>query len=116
MAQRASKSGDGTKGSELACPECGRMFGRPAALGAHRSRTHGVAGTTRNAASGRRQDTAGRVASDGRTRRGVDAGGGPVDRDALLQTLFPNGLPARASTLAAVAAWLDEAERLARPS
>ena len=33
----------------LTCPECGRSFTRPAALGAHRKMTHGVAGTSANA-------------------------------------------------------------------
>jgi hypothetical protein len=36
-----------------------------------------------------------------------------VDRDALLQQLFPNGLPARASVIQRVHMWLDEADRLA---
>ena len=38
---------------------------------------------------------------------------GAPDRDALLQTLFPNGIPAKESVIRSVNAWLDEAERLA---
>jgi hypothetical protein len=37
-----------------------------------------------------------------------------VDRDALLRSLFPHGIPAREQTLREVNAWLDEAERLTR--
>jgi hypothetical protein len=37
-----------------------------------------------------------------------------VDRDALLRALFPNGLPAKAEVIAALAPWLEEGERLAR--
>jgi hypothetical protein len=37
-----------------------------------------------------------------------------VNRDSLLQSLFPNGIPAREDAIREVNAWLDEAERLAR--
>ncbi len=37
-----------------------------------------------------------------------------VNRDALLASLFPNGLPAKEDVLRAANQWLDEAERLAR--
>jgi hypothetical protein len=37
-----------------------------------------------------------------------------INRDALLGTLFPNGLPAKEEVLRATNKWLDEAERLAR--
>jgi hypothetical protein len=37
-----------------------------------------------------------------------------VNRDALLQALFPNGTPAREQVIRAVNAWLDEAGRLAQ--
>jgi hypothetical protein len=39
---------------------------------------------------------------------------GTVNRDQLLRTLFPNGIPAREEVVRSVNAWLDEAERLAR--
>ncbi len=39
---------------------------------------------------------------------------GQVNRDRLLQSLFPNGVPAREDAIRQVSAWLDEAERLAR--
>jgi hypothetical protein len=44
------------------------------------------------------------------------AGRGSVNRDALLQTIFPNGLPAREEVIRRVNVWLDEAERLAETS
>jgi hypothetical protein len=37
-----------------------------------------------------------------------------VNRDALLQTLFPSGIPARTEVIRAVNSWLDEADRLAQ--
>lgn len=37
-----------------------------------------------------------------------------LDRDALLQTIFPGGVPAREAVIRAANAWLDEAERLAQ--
>ncbi len=39
-----------------------------------------------------------------------------VDRDALLQTLFPNGIPARESLIRELNNWLDQAEQLAQRS
>jgi hypothetical protein len=37
-----------------------------------------------------------------------------VNRDALLRSLFPNGIPASEEAIRSVNLWLDEAERLAR--
>jgi hypothetical protein len=37
-----------------------------------------------------------------------------VNQDALLESLFPNGIPAREQVIRAVNAWLDEAGRLAQ--
>jgi hypothetical protein len=45
-------------------------------------------------------------------RRGASANG--VDRDSLLKSLFPDGIPAREEVVRAATTWLDEAERLAR--
>ncbi len=112
-------------GGEFTCPECGRGFGRAAALGAHR-RSHGVAGRSASAAKSRSARGGSRAGGRGRRLRGggstaTSSGGrgggrrsGSIDRDALLRALFPNGVPAREQTLSAVGAWLDEAERLAR--
>ena len=50
-------------------------------------------------------------ASATRSRNG---GGTSVDRNALLRTLFPNGIPPRDDVIAAANQWLDEAEKLAR--
>jgi hypothetical protein len=38
---------------------------------------------------------------------------GRLDRDALLQSLFPDGIPAREDVIRRANAWLDEAEKLA---
>ncbi len=117
----------GTQG-ELSCPECGRTFTRAAALGAHR-RTHGVSGNSRGAVRSRaarskaktsrsRRSSGSRSRSGSASRSGARSGSttsqARVDRDALLQVLFPSGVPARFEAIRAVGAWLDEAERLAR--
>jgi C2H2-type zinc finger protein len=86
----------GMAGGLFKCAECGRTFERAPALGAHRRRAHGIAGTARR----RTVDTSRPRFKD-------------VDRDALLGALFPQGVPARAELLVAVSAWLDEADRLA---
>jgi uncharacterized C2H2 Zn-finger protein len=115
----------------LTCPECGRTFTRAAALGAHRRQAHGVAGATaqtrksrstkrpsRTASRSTRTQT--RAASQPRRRRtrssspGRGNSTGSVNRDQLLQTLFPNGIPATEAAIRAVNDWLDQAEELAR--
>ena len=114
MARPRKRTSAQNGGGELVCPECGKTFTRPAALGAHRRRAHGVAGASSgstptkrgraaNATNGRRRPTT--------TSRSTRPQG--FDRDALLQQLFPNGIPARESVLRQVESWLDEAERLA---
>src|SRR3954468_15246700 len=105
-------------GAELVCPECGRTFTRAAALGAHRSRAHGVAGQSAQANKRRGNSDRGSTAemssaararaaaaekqrSAGRARAGAATGTrtlarrNGIDRDALLKTLFPDGMPAR---------------------
>lgn len=101
--------------TSVKCPECGREFSRPAALGAHRKRAHGVAGAT-SAAKPRakrqtRRTAAAAQATNGRRSQRTAAAG--VDRDALLQQLFPTGIPARESVISRLNSWLDEAEKLA---
>jgi len=124
------------------CPECGKTFTRAAALGSHRRRAHGVLGATAQAKTGRRPASsgtaangrgersatrAGNSASDPRRRRSsatapaattprAARGTASVNRDALLQTLFPNGIPARESLIRELNSWLDQAERLAHRS
>lgn len=118
--------------SALTCPECGKTFTRPASLGAHRNRAHGIAG-----ASTRSQGTRTRRNSRGSTATRRNSNGAPparrqntretgnrnssggaqtsgVNRDDLLQALFPHGLPAREAVIRRAHAWLDEAEELAR--
>ena len=122
--------------SEFVCPECGRTFARAAALGAHRSRVHGVAGQSAQAKRSRsrrqqavkstRAATTRPAAANGTARRAASQAGrrrpsratathqDGINRDALLKTLFPSGMPAREEVIHAVGGWLDEAERLAR--
>jgi hypothetical protein len=92
---------------EFRCAECGRVFDRAAALGAHR-RAHGIVGASRSARAGN-----GTMSRLTRSARGRESGA-EIDRDALLRGLFPRGIPPRQHILRAVNAWLDEANRLAR--
>ena len=122
-ASTASKSSNTSSAKQLTCPECGRIFTRPAALGAHRRRAHGVLGAssvkkrnggrasrrTRGMANGQRT----RAVSAGRTGRSGN-GAGSINRDALLAAIFPHGIPPREQVMRAANQWLDEAERLAR--
>jgi hypothetical protein len=115
--KQASKSAT----DAFTCPECGKTFTRAAALGAHRKLKHGVAGTSSNAAgsraSGSRRGRKRTTAAARRTATTAANGGAPgVNRDALLRTLFPNGIPPRQDVITQVNAWLEEAERLARNS
>jgi uncharacterized C2H2 Zn-finger protein len=103
-ARRTSSSDAG-----LICPECGKSFSRPASLGAHRNRAHGVSG-----ASARRVPT--QAPSAGLNATGGRRSTAAVDRDALLAALFPNGIPARERVIREVNGWLDQAERLAKLS
>ena len=131
-----------TGAGEFVCPECGRTFTRAAALGAHRSRVHGVAGvsaktrsrarraggaTTNTASAGnragsltpatrkpRRASATGQASGGRRGRRSSSAGASSVNRDGLLEALFPGGIPARENILREVSTWLDEAERIAK--
>jgi hypothetical protein len=126
---RARREPSKTQSEQFKCPECGRTFARAAALGAHRRRAHGVVGATAQAraksSSRSGGATAGKPAArppaassaaNGRrtTRAPRRASAGNVDRDALLQRIFPGGVPAREAVIRAANAWLDEAERLAR--
>jgi hypothetical protein len=116
----ARKQASKTATDALTCPECGRTFTRPAGLGAHRKLKHGVAGTSANATGNRRSTTSRTRKSAAPKRRRTttpaaqDGAAQSVDRDALLRTLFPSGIPPRQEVIAQVNAWLDEAERLAR--
>src|SRR5262249_54387211 len=122
---RARNQPSKSQSEEFKCPECGRTFTRAAALGAHRRRAHGVVGataqtrakstrsrttTTRKAAV--RATAAGSAANGRRTARPRAASPSQVDRDALLQAIFPGGVPAREAVIRDANAWLDEAERL----
>ena len=109
---------------EYTCPECGRTFTRAAALGSHR-RTHGVAGATAKrpnrpssptqprSAAARTPATRKTGTTGGRRGRPPTRARQQIDRDALLQTLFPNGVPAREAVWQAANEWLDLADQLA---
>lgn len=123
--RKTASTGSAGKGDTLVCPECGKEFSRPASLGAHRNRAHGVVGASARRAATQRtrsgSNTRGRngtqaTRQSARTRGGAGSSDGArrnIDRDALLQTLFPSGVPAREDVIRQVSRWLDEAERLA---
>ena len=101
--------------TQLTCPECGKAFTRPAALGAHRQRVHGIAGTSQNARS--RRTTKRSATAQTTVRAATSAGNGAraaVEHDALLRALFPAGIPPRQDIIAAVNDWLSQADTLAR--
>jgi hypothetical protein len=117
--------------AEFKCPECGRTFTRAAALGAHRRQAHGVVGATSRSRSSRRRAarttpaaTSSTPTTTARRRRPNRPAGnsarartsrdGSVNRDALLQALFPNGIPPKENVIRAVNSWLDDAEQLAK--
>ena len=125
--ETSAASGDGA----LKCPECGATFTRAASLGAHRNRAHGVAGASTRARRTRARrghrnggSTTRRSATPQTTRQQTarardrsnpsDGERSGVNRDALLQSIFPNGVPAREEVIRRANAWLDEAEQLAR--
>jgi hypothetical protein len=105
--------------NEAVCPECGRKFKRPSALGAHRWQAHRVAGSSPQARSRRRTGKSGAGGRNssalvGAETRATGSGDFVVDRDALLRIVFPNGIPVRDDVIRTVSRWLDEAEMLAR--
>ena len=113
MAAQAETTG------EAVCPECGRKFKRPSALGAHRWQAHRVAGSSPQARSRRRTGKAAggggnSTGSIGAETRARASGDFAVDRDALLRIVFPNGIPVRDDVIRTVSRWLDEAEMLAQ--
>jgi uncharacterized C2H2 Zn-finger protein len=130
MARRRRQADQGSSAApssgELKCPECGKRFTRAASLGAHRQRVHGVAGTSKTAskrrrsrqapASGRGGRARGRASAKSASRSGGQGrdGQAAVNRDRLLQTLFPNGVPPREDVIRRLGNWLDEAEGLAK--
>jgi C2H2 type zinc finger protein len=120
------------KSKAFVCPECGRTFTRAASLGAHRRQAHNVAGATSQARAqtakpaNKTSRTATTTTRQRRTRtrttkttvapakRSSSPSNSAINRDALLQTLFPNGIPAKESVIRSANNWLDEAERLTR--
>jgi Zinc finger, C2H2 type len=125
---QAVKSTVTAKSTEFVCPECGRTFTRAASLGAHRRGAHKIPGaTSKAAAQSEKSSTTASTTKTARRRRARtgkraaapairtnSASNGATNRDALLQTLFPSGIPAKESVIRSVNRWLDEAERLAR--
>ena len=126
----ANSSAATTSAGEFKCPECGKTFGRAASLGAHRNRAHGITGAskrrTRGTASSpattatrtrRRRSTTSRITAATKTSRPRRRDGratASVDRNQLLQALFPNGVPPREDVIRRIGSWLDEAEQLAK--
>jgi hypothetical protein len=112
-----------SRSPEFRCPGAGGRS-RAAALGPvtrRRRAWHDTSAAARSGATTRRPkrtSAAGAAASDNstttRARRRDSAA--EIDRDRLLQTIFPSGVPAREEVIRAANAWLDEAERLAHLS
>jgi len=129
---QAAKSPQAEKSNEFVCPECERVFTRAASLGAHRRQAHNIVGaasqaraqtatpptdaqpTATTAATTRRRRTRASRTTAAQPTPSSSSSNGAVNRDALLQTLFPNGIPAKANVIRSVSNWLDEAERLTR--
>ena len=112
---RPEQEAEPAAGTQLTCPECGKTFTRPASLGAHRQRAHGIAGTSQNARS--RRTTRRGTTAQTTARKATSASNGAsaaVDHDALLRALFPAGIPPRQDIIAAVNDWLSQADTLAR--
>jgi uncharacterized C2H2 Zn-finger protein len=114
----ASSRRAASSAATLKCPECGRTFTRAASLGAHRHQAHGVAGRSANAANASRRPKT-TDAGNGSSGRSSAANGGAqnrssINRDELLASVFPAGIPAKEMVIRAVNSWLDEAERLSR--
>jgi hypothetical protein len=132
--KQSKEAGKTAAASALTCPECGKTFTRAASLGAHRQKAHGVAGSSKSRATPARSARRGKVGGSGsssgrRTGRSATVTGQrrqtatskqsngrseQVNRDALLKSLFPAGIPPREDVISAVNSWLNEAERLAR--
>jgi uncharacterized C2H2 Zn-finger protein len=111
----AGKKPEPAAATQLTCPECGKTFTRAAALGAHRQRAHGIAGTSQNARSRRTTKRGTTTQTTVRAATRASSGGSAaVDHDALLRTLFPAGIPPRQDIIAAVNDWLTQADTLAR--
>jgi uncharacterized C2H2 Zn-finger protein len=127
----SKETSGGSDEGTLKCPECAKTFSRAASLGAHRNRAHGVAGAStrarrtrarrghRNGGGTTRRSAAAQTTRQPTTRArsrssSSDGGRSGVNRDALLQSIFPNGVPAREEVIRRANAWLDEAEQLAR--
>jgi uncharacterized C2H2 Zn-finger protein len=107
--KRSASSSVATSGGEFKCPECGKTFDRAASLGAHRNRAHGVIGASKRGAARRRgSKRPATTATRGRQP------GASIDRNQLLQALFPNGVPPREDVIRRIGNWLDEAEQLAK--
>jgi hypothetical protein len=107
---------------QFVCPECGRSFARAASLGAHRRQAHKIPGATTKTSMPAATAVSAQTTKTSRRRRArrttrpanrTTTDNGP-NRDALLEALFPEGIPPKESVIRSVNAWLDEAERLAQ--
>lgn len=93
---------------EFPCPECTeageqKVFTRAQGLAVHRAVVHGVPGATTK--KGRRRRRRGAAVESNGAKRGVN-------RDGLLRTIFPDGIPPKEDVIRRTTAWLDEAEAL----
>ena len=126
--RRTKTASSATATGEFTCPECGNTFTRAASLGAHRNRAHGITGTSKRARKRTSAPTSGSTTPRRRARQPArrsatrsarvpttsrQNGAATINRDQLLQTLFPNGVPPREDVIQRIGNWLDEAEQLA---
>lgn len=102
-----------TNTEEVACDVegCDAKFKGPQALGLHRRREHGIAGTSRTA---RRVQT---IAENGRkkqqrSRRAPRDTRPEFDPNMLLRSVFPNGVPPRSDIITRTQRLIHEAEEL----
>jgi hypothetical protein len=99
-----------------------QTFTRAASLGAHRRAAHGVAGAQAAARATRKKSSRPGRATTKRTepatastdRSTAQSRTDGINRDALLNALFPNGIPPREDLIRSLTEWLDEGERLAK--
>jgi predicted RNA-binding Zn-ribbon protein involved in translation (DUF1610 family) len=118
-----------TSAAEFKCPECGRTFNRAASLGAHRNRAHGITGASKRRTKASTAVTSSAGSNGTRRRRttrrrnstqpsttatNTRQRGASINRNQLLQTLFPNGVPPREDVIRRISSWLDEAEQLSK--
>lgn len=96
--------------TDLMCPECGKSLKSVQGYVGHVRNKHGV----NNEDAMKQLETAGYKRPESQTRvrsprRKATQG---IDKDTLLRSVFPKGMPPNAEIVQATGRWLDEADRL----